>query len=79
MPEREEIEKLLMQVGARRKEAEAQMRGAADDLVRQASGIIGPEAVDPDVVRAAADTYAGSLERLRELERFAEELRGLLI
>jgi len=78
MADREAVEKLLVEIRDRREQAEAQARHAQEDLVREASGLTALANVDPGVVRAAADTYAGAVERLRELERFARDLRALI-
>lgn len=79
MAEREMIEKLLADVRRRREEAEAVATKAAERLVRAASGLTPLAEVDPDDVRAAADDFAGAAARLKLLERFARELRGLLM
>ncbi len=79
MSDREQIEKLLGEVGRRRDEAEAQATVAAESLVRIASGFTPIAEQDPDQIRAAADDYAGAVERLRLLEGFARELRSLLM
>ena len=77
-PEREQVERLLADVRRRREEAEAEARNAAESLIREASGLKELAEVDPRVVRGAADDYAAAVERLRELDQFARELRGLL-
>ncbi|MFO8008604.1 MAG: hypothetical protein R6V05_12810 [Candidatus Brocadiia bacterium] len=76
---REDVEKLLARVRARRSEAEAEAGHAAEALVRLASGMTPLARVDPDRVRAAADTFADAVHRLRRLEEFSGELRGLLM
>jgi len=76
---REEIEKLLADVRRRREEAEAEASHAADNLVRLASGITPLEETDPDQVRAAADAYAGAVERLKLLSDFARDMRSILM
>jgi len=76
---RELIEELLARVRRARDEAEADAEQARTDLVRKASGIAGPDvSLDPDVIRAAADQWAGAIERLRLLDEEASDLRALL-
>ena len=79
MPNRESVETMLADVSRRREEAEAEASRAAEDLLRLASGLTPLEQCDPDTVRAAADGFAGALERLRLLADFARQLRKLLI
>jgi len=79
MPDREAIENLRVKVGRRRNEAEALARAALKKLAHLASGIIPLEELDPDDVRAAAETFAEELTRLRAHEQFARELRELLL
>jgi len=79
MPAREELEKTLADLGRRREEAEAEAGHAAEALVRMAGGVTPPAQLDPAQIRAAADTFADAVERLRMLEGFARELRSLLI
>jgi len=76
---REEIEKRLVEVRHDRDEAEAEAGHAAEQLVRLASGVTPLAEVDPDAVRAAADTYAGAVQRLKLLDGFARALRAMLI
>ncbi len=76
---REDVEKLLARVRAERNEAEAEAGHAAESLVRLASGMTPLARVDPDRVRAAADTFADALGRLTALEEFSAKLRGLLM
>ncbi len=78
MADRENVEKLLIDVRARRDEAEAQAATAADRLVRLASGLTPLEEQDADAVRAAADSYAGAIERLKLLRGFAADVRRLI-
>jgi len=63
MPDREAIENLRVKVGRRRNEAEALARAALKKLAHLASGIIPLEELDPDDVRAAAETFAEELSR----------------
>ena len=77
--DREAIEKLSVDVRRRREEAEAQAARAADNLLRQASGLVPAAQIDPDQARAAADDFAGAVERLRLLEGFSRELRAVLM
>ena len=76
---REEVEKRLTDVRLQRDEAEAEATRAAEDLIRAAGGIAPLCETDPDQVRAAADAFAGALQRLRMLEEFARNLRSLLM
>jgi len=79
MAEREQVERLLAEVRRQREEAEAEAAKAAEDLVRLASGLTPLEQCDPDRVRAAADDFAGAIQRLRLLAQFARSLRALLM
>jgi hypothetical protein len=79
MPEREELEKLLAELRARRDEAEAEAGHAAAGLARLVSGLTPIAETDPAAVRAAADTFADAVERLRLLGEFGRELRRLLM
>ncbi len=76
---REELEKLLADLRGRRQEAEAEAGHAAESLARLAGGLTPLPEVDADQVRAAADTFADAQGRLKVLEGFARELRGLLM
>ena len=76
---RDEIEKLLAQTRRQREEVDAEAARAAEELVGLAGGLKPVEEVDPDRVRAAADGYAAAIEKLKMLEDFARDLRGLLI
>ena len=76
--DREQIEKLLCDVKRQREEAEAEASRAADNLIRLASGLTSLAETDPEQVRAAADGFAGAVERLRLLTDFSRELRKLL-
>lgn len=77
--ERELAEKLLADVRRRRDDAEAVASHAAENLVRLASGLTRLAELDPDHVRAAADDFAGAIERLKLLEGFARDVRGVLM
>ena len=79
MPEREQVENLLGELRRRRLEAEAEAGHAAERLARLVSGMTPPGEADAVQVRAAADTFADAVERLKALEQFARELRALLI
>lgn len=79
MHDREELEHLLADLRRRRDEAQAEAGHAAERLARLVSGMTPVADVDPAEVRAAADTFADAAERLRLLERFARDVRGLLI
>jgi len=79
MSDREEIEKDLAELSRRRQEAEAEAAQAADRLARLVSGLTPLVEVDPDQVRAAADTFADASARLKTLEEFARSLRRLLM
>ena len=76
---REELEKLLADLRRRRQEAEAEAGHAAEALARLAGGLTPLAEVDADQVRAAADTFADAMARLKVLEGFSRELRGLLM
>ena len=77
--DREAVEKLSADVKRRREEAEGEASRAADRLLRVASGLTALSEVDPDHVRAAADEFAGAVERLKLLEQFSRNLRALLM
>ncbi|MFW6189046.1 MAG: hypothetical protein ACOC7T_01315 [Planctomycetota bacterium] len=79
MPKREAIENLRVRVGGRRDEAEALARAAMNKLARLVSGATPLEELDPDEVRAAAETFAEELTRLRAHARFVQDLRELLL
>ena len=79
MTDRTVIEELLTDVARRREEAEAEASHAADSLVRIAGGLTPLTEQDPDRIRAAADDYAGAVERLKLLTGFARDLRSLLM
>ncbi len=76
---REELEKLLADLGRRRREAKAEAGHAAEQLARLAGGMTPLEELDYEQLRAAADTFSDALNRLRQLQRFARELRRLLM
>ena len=76
---RDEVEKLLAATRRRREELEAEAQHAAEDLVRLASGLTPLAEVDTDRLRAAADDYAAAMDKLKMLDDFARQLRGLLI
>lgn len=78
MPDREEIEKLLTELRIDREEAEAEAGHAAQRLAHVVSGITPPAGTDPEQVRAASETFCDAVARLKMLERFARDLRGLL-
>ncbi|MDP6439012.1 MAG: hypothetical protein QGH74_05205 [Candidatus Brocadiia bacterium] len=77
--DREAVEKLSADVKRRREEAEGKASRAADRLLRVASGLTALSEVDADHVRAAADEFAGAVERLKLLEQFSRNLRALLM
>ena len=79
MSTREEMEKLLADMRRRRDEAEAEAGHAAESLARMTSGLTPLADVDPDQVRAAADTFADAAQRMKSLEQFARDLRSLLM
>jgi len=79
MPMREELENLLADLGRRRREAEAEAGHAAEQLARLAAGLAPLDELDPEQVRAAADTFSDALARLRELRQFARDVRRLLM
>jgi len=76
---REDVEKLLADLRRRREEAEAEAGQAAERLARLASGLTPLAELDPDQLRAAADTFADSVQRMKELGEFARDLRALLM
>ena len=76
---REEVEKLVADLRRRRDEAGAEAGHAAARLARLASGLTPLAELDPEQVTAAADTFSGAVERLKMLEQFSRELRGLLM
>ncbi len=79
MPDSDAVENLRVKVTRRRDEAEALARAALTKLARLSSGITPLQAMDPDEVRAAAETFADELSRFRHNAQFARELRGLLL
>ncbi len=79
MVKQEEVEKILADLRRRRTEAEAEAGHAAEALARLVSGMTPLKQVDTDQVRATADTFADAAERLRALEEFARQVRGLLL
>jgi cytochrome c556 len=79
MPEREQVENLLADLRRRRQEAEAEAGHAAERLARLVSGMTPLAEADAAQVRATADTFADAAERLKAMEQFARELRGLLM
>ena len=79
MAVRDEIEKVLADLRRRREEAEAEAGRAAENLIRLASGMTALNEVDTEAVRAAADTFADAVIRLKALHGFARGLRGLLM
>ena len=79
MLRREEVEKMLADLGRQRRDAEAEAAQAAERLARLAGGLTPLPEVDGEQVRAAADTFGDNLQRLRLLEAFARDLRGLLM
>ena len=68
-----------MKVSRRRNEAEALARAALKKLAHLVSGITPLEELDPDDVRAAAETFAEELVSFRAHTQFADELRELLL
>jgi len=79
MINREDVEKLLTDVGRRRREAEAEAGHAAERLARLVSGMSPLAEVEAEQVRAAADTFADGVDRLKLMQDFARELRALLM
>lgn len=78
MPDRIEIEKLLVELRGEAEAAEADATSAADALIREASGITRLADVDADRVRSLADDFAGAVQRLRQTRETARRLRALL-
>jgi len=76
---REELEKLLADLGRQRREAEAEAGHAAERLARLAAGITPLQELDHEQVRAAADTFGDALIRLRQTQQFARDIRRLLM
>jgi len=79
MTDREEIEKLLAGVRVDRDNAEATATHAAESLIRQASGLTKLEELDVDQIRATADDFAGSVERLKLWTDVARRIRHVLM
>ena len=79
MAERERVETLLTDVRRRRQDAEAEAGYAAERLARLVSGMTPLAEADAAEARAAADTFADAVERLKALEQFARDLRALLM
>ena len=77
--DREEIEKLSAEIRRSRDEAEAKASRGAESLIRLASGLTALSELDPDEVRAAADDFAGAVERVKLLAEFSRSLRALLM
>jgi len=76
---REELEKLLADMGAARREAEAEAGHAAEQLARLAAGFTPLEETDHEQLRAAADTFSDAVARLKQIKRFAHDLRRILM
>jgi hypothetical protein len=76
---REDVEKLLADLRQRREEAEAEAGQAAESLARLASGLTPLAELDPDQLRAAADTFGDAVQRMKALGQFARDLRALLM
>jgi len=76
---REAIETRLAEVRRQKDEAEAEATQHAEELARLASGLTPLVEVDPERVQAAADGFAAAARRLKMLDEFARQLRGLLI
>jgi hypothetical protein len=79
MSQRETIEQLLMDVSRQRTDAQAEASHASDRTVRLLGGLTPIDKVDPEQVRAAADTLCDALLKLRMLTEAARNLRGLLM
>ncbi len=79
MSERETIEQLLMEVSRQRTDAQAEASQASDRTVRLLSGLTPIHKVDPEQIRAAADTLCDALLRLNMLTQSARNLRNLLM
>jgi hypothetical protein len=79
MSQRETIEQLLMDVSRQRTDAQAEASHASDRTVRLLGGLTPIDKVDPEQVRAAADTLCDALLKLRMLTDTARNLRGLLM
>jgi len=78
MIEREAVEKELAAVSRRLQEQEAIAGHALDDLARHSSRIRPLCEIDPDQVRASADTFADAACRLEELRERRAALLALL-
>lgn len=78
MADREQVERLLVDVSRRRDEAEADATKARDDLVRFAGGVTTLAELDPERIQAAADQLSLGLTKLRALDDERRDLRGLL-
>lgn len=76
---REELEKKIARLRSRREDAEAEAGHAAQQLVRLAGGVTPLEETDEEAVRAAADTFADAVHRLKLIDRTSEQLRNLLM
>ena len=74
-----DLEYIRSELRRRRREAEAEAGHAAGRLARLVSGMTPVAESDADHVRAAADTFADAVERLKALEQFARDLRALLM
>jgi len=79
MASREQMEQLLAELRRQREETEAEAGHAAEALIRLAGGVTPLIELDPEQVRASAETLADAIGRLRMLEEFARAVRRLLI
>ncbi len=79
MLQREEVEKVLMNLNRKRVDAETLARSALDRLARIASGITKLEEINPAEVEGAADDLASALRRMKDLDDTRSDIRALLI
>ena len=79
MPEREKIEKLLVDIQRQREEAEARATKAAEGLVRTASMLTPLDEQDPQQIEGASDDFAAAVRELQLLNGFARKVRELLM
>lgn len=79
MTDERAIELLAVEMRQASDAAASEAAQARERLARIAAGLTPVGEANPDEIRAAADTYAGAVERHQALEGFAGKLRRLLM
>jgi len=78
MPEREDIEKLLVGLKREIETAEAQAESARERLARIAAGLVPLAELNADEIEGAADDLAAAARRYQVLNDVAARVRSLL-